>query len=97
MAISCQQQQKEKIMIKNIYSVYDLKAGNCLGIFEQPNDLVAIRDFSQVCANKDEKNMINKFAEDYQLIRLGKYNTITGEIEADKQIVAYATDYVGEK
>lgn len=96
MATSCQQ-HKEKTMNKNIYSVYDKKASSCLGIFEQPNDLVAIRDFSQVCANKDEKNMINKFAEDYDLMRLGKYDTVTGELTYDKQIIAEAKDYVGEK
>lgn len=88
--------QRRTKMIRNIYSVYDKKASSCLGIFEQPNDLVAIRDFSQVCSHEDEKNMINKFAEDYDLLRLGKYDTETGELTVDKQIIAEAKDYVGK-
>lgn len=85
-------------MNKNLYSIYDKKAGACLGIFECPNDLVALRDFSQTCSYKPEKdiNRIAQYAEDYELLRLGKYNTATGEIEADKQVLASATDYVNK-
>lgn len=79
-------------MIKKIYAVYDKKAQTELGLFEQPNDLVAIRDFSQACANKDSQ--IAKFAEDYELMSLGSIDTETGVITSDVKTIALAKDYV---
>lgn len=78
-------------MIKKLYAVYDKKAESELGIFEQPNDLVAIRDFSQACA-KDE-SPIRKFAEDYELRCLGQIDTETGIITPDVKTIAQATEY----
>lgn len=77
---------------KNLYCVYDKKAQAELGIFEQPNDLVAIRDFSQVCSNPEHQ--ICKFAEDYCLVSIGKIDTETMAIESYVKTIAEATDYV---
>ena len=85
---------KGKAMIKRLYSLYDKKANNCLGLYEQPNDLVAIRDFSRICANNDEKNMIATFAEDYALLCLGEFDAETGKIESNVRTIAEAKDYV---
>ena len=85
-------QQKEKTMIKKLYSVYDKKANTTLGVFESTNDLVAIRDFSQICNNKDSQ--IAKFADDYQLMCLGEINTETAVIAPDVRVIAQATEYV---
>ena len=81
-------------MIKKLYAVYDKKAETELGIFEQPNDLVAIRDFSQVCAKEDSQ--IAKFAEDYELMYLGVIDTSTGIIESSVRTIAQATEYVNK-
>lgn len=81
-------------MIKNLYTVYDKKAKSGLAVFEQPNDLVAIRDFSRVCEQNDKDNMIARFAEDYALLCLGKYDSETGTITQDIRTIAEATDYV---
>ena len=79
-------------MIKKLYSVYDKKAQSTLAVFETTNDLVAIRDFSQACTNKDSQ--IAKFAEDYQLMCLGELNTETAVIAPDVRIIAQAKEYV---
>lgn len=78
-------------MIKKLYSVYDKKAQNTLQVFEQINDLVAIRDFSQICTQKDSQ--IAKFAEDYELWALGEIDTISGIITPGVRTIANATDY----
>ena len=81
-------------MIKKIYAVYDKKAQTELGLFEQPNDLVAIRDFSQVCAKEDSQ--IAKFADDYELMCLGTIDTETGIIKSDVKTIAQAKEYIKE-
>lgn len=78
-------------MIKKIYAVYDKKAKTELGLMEQPNDLVAIRDFSQACKNKELQ--IAKFAEDYCLYALGTIDTETMKIESEVRVIAEANDY----
>lgn len=81
-------------MIKKLYAVYDKKAKSELGIFEHPNDLVAIRDFSQVASNKEHQ--ISKFAEDYCLVCLGEINTETMEITSNVKTIAEAKEYVNQ-
>lgn len=81
-------------MIKKLYTVFDKKAQTTLAVFESTNDLVAIRDFSQICTNKESQ--IAKFAEDYQLMCLGELNTETGIIVSDVRIIAQAKEYVQE-
>lgn len=79
-------------MIKKIFAVYDKKAKSEMSIFEMPNELVAMRDFSQACNN--DKSMISKFPEDYALACLGTINTETMEITSEVKFIAEAKDYV---
>ena len=81
-------------MIKKLYAVYDKKAETELGIFEQPNDLVAIRDFSQVCSKEDSQ--LAKFAEDYELRCLGTIDTDNCIINSDVKTIAQAIEYVNK-
>lgn len=83
-------------MIKKLYSVYDKKAENCLAIFEQPNDLVALRDFSRACTDKRENNVIAEYPDDYCLKSLGEFDSQSGEIKSDVKIIAEAKDYVNQ-
>ena len=78
-------------MIKKLYSVYDKKGQVTLGIYEQQNDLVAIRDFSLVC--KKEDTPIIKFPEDYSLLYLGELDQETGIITSGVKTIAEAKDY----
>lgn len=78
-------------MIKKLYSVYDKKAKATLQVFEMPNDLVAIRDFSQLCVKEDCQ--ITKFKEDYTLLCLGELDTETGVIKSEVREIAKAEDY----
>lgn len=83
-------------MIKKLYSVYDKKAENCLAIFEQPNDLVALRDFSRACTDKRENNVIAEYPDDYCLKALGEFDSKSGEIKSEVHIIAEAKDYVNK-
>ena len=78
-------------MIKRLYSVYDKKAKTTLQVFEMPNDLVAIRDFSQLCVKEDCQ--VCKFKEDYTLLCLGELDTETGVIKSEVREIAKAEDY----
>ena len=78
-------------MIKKLYSVYDKKANATLGVFEQPNDLVAIRDFSMLC-KKDDTPLV-KFPEDYCLMALGELDQETGIITSSVKTIAEAKEY----
>lgn len=78
-------------MIRKLYSVYDKKAQNTLGVYEQANDLVAIRDFSLLC--KKDDTPICKFPEDYALLALGEIDQETGIITSAVKTIAEAKDY----
>lgn len=80
-------------MIKKLYTVFDKKANNGLAIFESNNDLVAIRDFSHIVANKTENNMIATYPDDYCLKYLGQYDTETGVIIPEVRVIAEAVEY----
>ena len=66
-------------MKMNIYSIKDRKAsyGNPYII---QNDELAIRDI-KVAVNDQKGGVLNKFPEDFELTRLGTFDTETGKIE----------------
>lgn len=80
-------------MIKKLYSVYDKKSQATQAVYEQPNDLVAIRDFSMLCKN-EKVDMIRQFPEDYCLLALGEIDQETGIITSGVKTIAEAKDYV---
>lgn len=82
-------------MIKKLYAVYDEKAQTTQPVYEQANDLVAIRDFSMLCQN-EKVDMIRKFPEDYALLCLGELDTDTGKIIPNVRQIAKASEYVNE-
>lgn len=86
-----QNKKQENKMIKKLYSVYDKKGNNTLGVYEQVNDLVAIRDFSLLC--KKEDSFICKFPEDYCLMTLGEIDQETGIITPYVKTIAEAKEY----
>ena len=80
-------------MIKKIYAVYDKKQQSTQPIYEQVNNMVAIRDFSMLCSN-EKVDMIRTYPEDYCLMCLGEFDTETGVITPSVQTIAEASEYV---
>lgn len=72
-------------MKMNLYSVRDIKAG-----FGNPycmqNDEMAIRDI-KLAVNSEKPNIIKQFSEDFQLVRLGTFDTETGNITSKVEII----------
>lgn len=72
-------------MKMNLYSVRDIKAG-----YGNPycmhNDEMAIRDI-KLAVNSDKPNIIRQFPEDFELVRLGTFDTTTGEIESKVNMI----------
>lgn len=66
-----------------ICAIYDKKAKEYQAPFIMPNEATAIRNFMQ--AVKDEKNMLNQFAEDYRLDKIGEFDTIKGYIHNNEE------------
>lgn len=58
--------------MKIVYSVYDKKAKAFGPIMAYRNDVIAIRDFAQVCSEKS--SLIRKYPEDYDLIALAEFD-----------------------
>ena len=65
-------------MIKELYSIEDSTAGD----FGQPapsmNDQTAMRDFKMLI--NDQGTVMNSKPEDFNLYKVGKYNSETGEL-----------------
>lgn len=64
-------------MIYGMYSVKDLKTG-FLPVTTDMNDLSAMRNFEHACMNTD--SLFFTHASDYQLFKVGTFDTETGEI-----------------
>ncbi|AXH74027.1 MAG: nonstructural protein [Microvirus sp.] len=76
---------------KKLYAVKDKKEG-IMEVFIQPNDLVAMRNFSQIA--KDKNVMVGKFPEDFQLLKLGEIASESGELTSGVKVLAEAADYI---
>ena len=66
-------------MTLNIYAIRDAKSGFMSPTFEL-NDAVAMRNFEHACLNSD--SLLFSHFEDFDLYRIGAYDTDTGCISA---------------
>ena len=64
-------------MIYGIYSVKDIKTGYLPPTFDM-NDLSAMRNFEHACMNED--SLFFTHPADYQLYKVGSFDTETGSI-----------------
>lgn len=71
----------------NLYSIHDSKAEQYAPPFLARNNGEATRMFSQAVNNRDDQNMLNKYAEDYTLVYIGEFNNETGVITCDPEIM----------
>jgi len=80
--------------MKNLYTVYDVKANIHNNPMVQNNNAEAMRTFAQLA--NDEKTFISKYPEDYQLCLVGEYDELTGRIVGIEQIqiLCRAIDFV---
>lgn len=80
-------------MVKLVFAVEDVKAG----VFGDPivveHEAIAVRSFAEVA--NDAQSNICKYPDDFRLVRLGSYDTVSGEIVcADaKQDLGFASRY----
>ena len=80
-------------MILSVYAVYDKLTGFMLPVFKS-NDAQAIRDFGYDI-NSEEMNIINVNPTDFNLQKIGTYDTNTGVIEPTKiEIIADAGQFI---
>ena len=75
-------------MILKIFTIKDKKS-NFGQLFTEQNQLVALRNFNELCNSKD--TMINKYPEDYSLYEIGEYDTETGEVKGYKTLKEIAS------
>lgn len=79
-------------MNKKLFSIRDAKSGFG-NLYMEINELVALRNFSQVCT--DPKTQIYEFPEDFSLYCIGTFDGETGKIEPIEPVkVAEAINYV---
>lgn len=79
----------------NLYSVKDKVAEQFMPEFRSVNDLKAIQGF--VDALTDEKSIMSKHAEEYELYKIGTFNEKTGEIISEIKLVTKGEEYVTGK
>lgn len=73
----------------NIYSIKD-KKGSYANPYVLNNDEQAIRDL-KMAVNDERSGMINKFSEDFELTKLGQFDTETGEITSKVEMIINAS------
>lgn len=65
-------------MILNYYSVKDIKSGEFGQVFTSPNNDTATREY--LTALQDERTMMNKYPQDFELFYLFAIDSLTGKI-----------------
>ena len=78
-------------MKMGIFSIKDLKAG-FQQIFLSANEAVAMRDFGQICCKPDTN--YNNFPADYELYKVGEFDTDTGIADTNVTKLVSALAYV---
>ena len=83
-------------MILGMYAIYDKHTGYLIPSFYQ-NDEVAKRAFHHD-VNSPDMSLISANPDDFQLEKVGSYNTETSElIDCKPVIVCCATQFVGKE
>lgn len=81
------------IMITNLFTIYDNKAAIYNTPFSQNNNAEAMRTFADMA--NDEKTTISKHPDDYDLYKIGEWNSNNGEVVGtDKTHLANGQDFI---
>ena len=71
-------------MLKTMYSVYDKKSKTYAAPFIEVNDGTAIRAIQDLIAG-NQSHPFARHGQDFELVRVGSFNEISGHIEEDPQ------------
>lgn len=71
-------------MIYGLYAIKDLKTGFLTPTCDM-NDYSAMRNFEHACMNSD--SLFYTHASDYQLFKIGTYNTDDGSITTENTFI----------
>jgi hypothetical protein len=84
-------------MKQKLYTIKDNKAGLNMSVWEAPNDLVAIRQFSETINQKDRDgkpaNNLGKYPKDFELYSLGLWDNETGIITPEYTMLQSAETF----
>lgn len=72
-------------MMKNVYTIRDLKAENCPALFLSLSDGTALRDVCE--AVNGGTSILSQYPADFQLIRIGNYDDVLGVITPTDHVV----------
>lgn len=79
-------------MLFGMYSIYDKVAQTYNTPFFQTNDQVAVRSFRELAA--DATSSLYRSPSDYQLIRIGAFDSDDGQLlPEDHQVLAQADNF----
>ena len=76
-----------------MYAIKDIKAGKFASPFYAPNDELAKRMLHNTVNTEEDNNFLNKYAEDYQMFRLGTYSEEDGTIESEVEFLCNASEF----
>lgn len=65
-------------MLTNLYALKDVKGGYYGNIFQEIQDVDAQRSF--IVATRDNKSKVGQFPQDFELVRLGCFDNISGKV-----------------
>jgi hypothetical protein len=71
-------------MLKTLYSVYDKKSKTYAAPFTEVNDGTAIRAIQDLIQGNGS-HPFARHSEDFELVRVGSFNEMSGHIEEDPQ------------
>lgn len=77
-------------MIKGLYCVRDVKAGNYWPPVAHVNDDVAKREFAMLATSPD----VAYLANDLQLYKVGEFNNLTAEVVVCNEFICNCVDVV---
>lgn len=69
----------------NIYAIKDIKGGEYNTPFFQMTDAHALRIFRTEVNRASDQNLIYLYPEDFELFRLGTFESETGKIEPENE------------
>lgn len=73
-------------METNIYVIHDIKANTFGQLMFFPNNVEALRSLERIV--KDPQTTLHQYPADYNLLEIGKYDSISGEISlAEKRTI----------
>ncbi len=78
-------------MKMKLYTIKDTISGELIMPFTEINDGVMLRG-AKVMANSDKPNYLTENAKDKQIISLGEWDNITGEITSKVEFVMNVVD-----